>query len=64
VEATITTSKLKLSKRTTSIDQLAKHFGVYAKDNAQRVGDPEEIAARVRAQLADIDKTTDSTEEK
>jgi phage terminase small subunit len=58
VDAEITTSKVKLAKRLSAIDMLFKHFGLYAKDNAQRTADPDEVAAQVRAKLAEIDNTT------
>jgi hypothetical protein len=57
-EAEITTSKVKLGKRSTYLDMLFKHFGLYAKDNAQRNVDPDEVAAQVRARLAEIDSST------
>lgn len=50
--------KVKFAKRISVRDQAMRHLGLYAKDNAQRNGTPQEFAESVRRELAMIDRQT------
>lgn len=56
-------TKVKYPNKATARDQGMKHFGLYAKDNAQRATDPEEVAAKIREKLAQIDGSTSTKKE-
>lgn len=52
------TYKYKITRKGGALDMLMKHHGLYAKDNEQRAADPEQVAAAVRARLAQLEAAT------